>query len=263
MPDEDLDGPYAIVTAEAQARPIRSTPLEVIDGSASSIGFPGSLLVFIAPRGSSALDEVRAAARGDENSANQLRSRYGQQVGEEPSLAAHEAVAEAMAAAPVFAHFLHGGEVLNRGLFLPEGAELVGTALAYTGGRLSPDGCALTEYYQPDSDLELEGVVVQIAPPLTDAETALLEHAPPDRVVEAAVCEATTWWGVTLAAGLVAGAYGTYVVATVALAAMAADDQIDRLSEDEIAGLGDSASIDQLMEMRRRLLRTRLRGESQ
>lgn len=261
MPEENLDGPYAIVTAEAQARPMRTTPLEVIDGSQSAIGYPGSLLVFIAPRGSAVLDEVRAAARGDENSANQLRSRYGHQVAEEPSPAASEAIAEAMAAAPVFAHFLHGGEVVNRGLFLPEGAELVGTALAYTGGRLSPDGCALAEYYQPDSDLELDGVVVQIAPPLTDAERALFAAAPADRMVEAAVCEASTWWGVALAAGLVAGAVGITVVVTVA--AMTVDDQIDRLSEDEIAALGDPASIDQLLETRRRLLRTRLRGQRQ
>lgn len=261
MPEENLDGPYAIVTAEAQARPMRTTPLEVIDGSQSAIGFPGSLLVFIAPRGSAVLDQVRAAARGDENSANQLRSRYGHQVAEEPSPAASEAIAEAMAAAPVFAHFLHGGEVVNRGLFLPEGAELVGTALAYTGGRLSPDGCALAEYYQPDSDLELDGVVVQIAPPLTDAERALFAAAPADRMVEAAVCEASTWWGVALAAGLVAGAVGITVVVTVA--AMTVDDQIDRLSEDEIAALGDPASIDQLLETRRRLLRTRLRGQRQ
>lgn len=261
MPEENLDGPYAIVTAEARARPMRTTPLEVIDGSQSAIGFPGSLLVFIARRGSAVLDAVRAAARGDENSADQLRSRYGHQVSEEPSHAASQAIAEAMAAAPVFAHFLHGGEVLNRGLFLPEGAELVGTALAYTGGRLSPDGCALAEYYQPDSDLELDGVVVQIAPPLTDAESTLLAAAPADRMVEAAVCEATTWWGVALAAGLVAGAVGITVVVTVA--AMRVDDQIDRLSEDELAGFDDSASIDQLLEVRRRLLRTRLRGRSQ
>ena len=260
MAEPDPNGPYAIVAAEAQQRPVRYTQLEVIDGSESVIGFAGSLLVFVAPRGSSVLDDVRAAASGDEERAQQLRSRYSEQE-DEPEPGSSEELAELMVGAPVFADIIYGGQVVNRGLFLPDGADLLVVGLAYTGGRLSAEGCTLAEHYLPDSDLQLEGVVVQVAPPLTDAERSLLEVAPLDRRVAALNCEHTTWW-VAAGAGAVVGVGLTTVGIVAALAAMVADDQLDHLSEDEIVGLDPSASIDELLEIRRRLLLRRFDDET-
>jgi hypothetical protein len=258
MPDSDRDGPYAVVAAEARERPVRYTPLEVIDGSGSVIGFPGSLSVFLAVRGSPVLDDVRAAARGDEQIAQRLRSRYLLPGAGEDDGVSSEELAELMLAAPVFADFMYGGQVVNRGLFLPDGADLLVTALAYSGGRLSSEGCVLAEHYRSDSDLHLDAVVVQVAPPLTDAERSLFDVTSLDGRVAAAACEHTTWWQVAGIAFVVGTAITTAAAITIAVGQMLVDEELDHLTADEMAGVDPSASIDRLLEIRRRLLLNRL-----
>lgn len=258
----DVDGPFSVVAAEAAARPERYTELEVIDGSASKIGSPGSLSVFIARKGSGLLDEVRAASTGDAGAADRLVERYTTGGPLNPPPITHEAIAAAMADADVFADFSYGGKVLNRGLFLPSGVDMVATMFAYNGARIANDGCRLIEHYREGSDVELDGVVVQTAPPLTAAERAALAKlglAADEVTLDAGFdCVSTTYWVVAAAAaiGFAAGTAATVAVLLIAAAAMA-EDASEHLSDGDIADLDPSASAQKLLEIRRRLLRER------
>jgi hypothetical protein len=46
---------------------------------------------------------------------------------------------------PVFASIAYGGEALSKGIFLPDGVDLVAFAFPYNGGRLDSNGCTLVE----------------------------------------------------------------------------------------------------------------------
>ncbi len=262
MSEADVIGPFSVVEAEAEVRPVRHTQLEVIDGSAAKIGSPGSLSVFIARKGSGVLDEVRAAAAGDTYAAERLVERYTAGGPLNPPPIPDEALAAAMASADVFADFSYGGDVLNRGIFLPPGVDMVAAMFAYNGGRLASNGCLIVEHYREGSDIELDGVVVQLAPPLTAAERAALMKLPADTrevTVDAGFdCVSTTYWVVAaaVAIGFAAGTAATVAVLLIAAAAMA-EDASEHLSDKDIADLDPSASAQKLLEIRRRVLRER------
>lgn len=248
---------------EAEKRPIRISQVEVIDHTEQfkpdtlSLGIPGTMTVFVGRKGTGAIEDVRdaLAGRGDITKVLLRLRRY-------TLVPSDQALVELMLKQAVFADIRYGGEVLNRGIFLPEGFDLVLTVFPYNGGRLARDGFSLVEHYTEGSDAALTALVVQVSPPLTAAERAALSLAPEDQLVlnvgSALHCK-TTWWAAALGIGIAAGTAGLAVVvgATVVLTVVAAvvtPGEEVHLTSEEINQLGPAASARTLLARRHELL---------
>ncbi len=242
---------------ETQARPIRVTNLDVIDRSPlSDIGASGAITVFIARKGSGALDDVRVAVTEGSGYSQKVLDRLRGPT--EAPFAGFEIslpeFVQMVVRAPVFADVRYGGEVLNRGLFLPEGLDLAISVFPYNGGRLAREGFSLAEHYQEGTDVALEGLVVRASPPLTAAERAALDKVPEDQSVlnvgTALSCK-TTWWAVAVmtAVRAIQATAAVTCFTIVAVQASAAP-----LSEAELAERGPAASARKLLAIRRDLL---------
>ena len=247
---------------EAESRPIRVRPLEVIDNTPKSadqlsiLGAPGTMTVFVAKKGARALDDVRAAVtKGGDQNIEKVRTHVRGRAPRRKPVSDRQA-AELMVCAPVFADIRYGGDVLNRGVFLPDGFDLVVVVLPYNGGRLARGGFSLAEHFQEGSDAALEGLVVQVSPPLTAAEKAALRQVPPDQRVAnvgVAISCRTTWWAVGFVAACLAG---VAVLAAVEIFGLAPrPGNVVHLTEQELKKLGPAASARKLLAMRRELLR--------
>jgi len=257
MPSEDE---FLPVILEAERRPVRVSQLEVIDYTeqfrpdALSLGSPGTMTVFVGRKGTRAIEDVRAALTGQGDISKVLLRLRG-------SIRAptHSAFVEMMLQQPVFADIRYGGEVLNKGIFLPKDFDLVLSVLPYNGGRLARDGFSLVEHYSENSDAGLSALVVQVSPPLTAAESAALRLVPEDQLVlnvgSAIDCQTTYWFAAGIAFGIVTGA-GVTVLALAAL--MMAPGEEVHLTSDEINGLGPAASARTLLARRHELLRKKI-----
>lgn len=253
MPGTELNNPFLPAIVEAQSRPVRVTKLEIIKGSNSSkIGSSGALTAFIARKGSGALEDVRAAVMGNSDAAKRVQERI-----KVPQTTAVDGFVEMVIRAPVFADVRYGGDVLCRGMFLPEGADFAASIFPYNGGRLASGGFSLAEHYQESSDMALEGLVIEIPPPLTAAERAALNKVPADQRamnVGAGIDCQTTWWAAaTFAVGAATG-FTVGVLVTVAVTLAVSSLPADRLSEEDLAQLDPSASARKLLAIRRELL---------
>lgn len=250
-------GPFHAVVLETEKRPTRLTRLEIIDNTPASpsifptLGAPGTLTIFIGRKGTGAIDDVRAAIESGDKHLEKLKERFK---GLKGNIAQNtDDLAQKIAAAPVFADIHYGDEVLNKGIFIPEGSELAISVLPYNGGRLISDGFTLVEHYQQGSDIELEALAVRVAPPLTAAEKAALAKVPADQeaynVGPSIWCD-TTWWDI---------AYLAVSVTFAVLCVVAPPSTDDHISEAVLAKLDPTASAQQLLTLRRNLLRDKLK----
>ncbi len=248
---------------EAERRPIRISQVEVIDHTEQfrpdilSLGSPGTMTVFVGRKGTGAIEDVRdaLARRGDITKVLLRLQRY-------TLVRSDQALVELMIKQEIFADIRYGGEVLNRGIFLPEGFDLVLTVFPYNGGRLARDGFSLVEHYTEGSDGALTALVVQVSPALTGAERAALSLVPEDQLAlnvgSALFCKHTTWWAVGVAA---TAAFGAAVAVTVgaavaiaALGAVVAPSEEVHLTSEEINQLGPAGSARTLLARRHELL---------
>ena len=250
MPAPDLFRPLRL---EVEKRAVRVTKLEVIKNttkpeSPAPLSFPGTVTVFIARKGTRALDEVRAAVAQGGESVQKLQQSLKKQFQGRREISVEEYV-KRLPREPVFADIRYGGATLNSGVFLPKGLNLVAIAFPYNGGRLAPEGFALAEHYKDDSDTALEGLVVRTDPPLTEPEKAALRLVPSSQLSRNVgffdSCH-TTWWAVFFVATAVAATFA------VACAVVSAPDT--HISEQELEKMGPAASARALLALRRQIL---------
>ncbi len=255
------------VFAEAQSRPVRFTKVEVINPTLDkklkglTLGIPGSLILFMARKGSNTLDELRAAYREGGTRLVELSERVVEQYKGRVEVSVEEAV-QATIRQPVFADLLYGGATLAHGLFMPDDLDVALLALAYNGGRLASGGLKLAERYREDSNAALEAFIVRTDPPLTAAERAALAKVPSDQFINnvlAIECD-TTWWAVAFATVGVAAAIGTIAVATAVATISPVPINETHLSEEALIELDRRASARRLLEIRREALLGMSRG---
>src|SRR6266850_4798597 len=210
----DLSGLFDRMIVESEARPIRTTKIHVVDStlkpgaSGPSFGFPGTITVFFARKGSNKLGSIRSAiGRGGEELTT-LAGQIGDPFAQLKEITT-EGAAQMMIDQAVFAEIRYGGATLNNGLFLPPGIDLAFTMFPYNGGRLLAGGFSLVEYHKEGSKEALEALVVRADPPLTPAERQALRKVPSSQVghhVGTALGCDTTWWAVGLVVGTLAAA---------------------------------------------------------
>lgn len=250
--DAGRRGPFTAVILEAERRPVRRTSVEVIDNTPDpsmaepSVGAPGTVTVFVGRKGSGALDRLRSALASGRDVRTQAEQALRGLTG---GVARGPELARAMIEAPVFADLVYAGQVLNHGIFVPEGSDLVMAIFPYNGGRLAGEGFSLIEYYHEGSDAALEALVVQVRPPLSAAEQAALEKVPPDQdarnIGPARWCD-TTWWDL---------AYLAVSVTFAVLCVVAAPSDDQRISDEQLERVDPTASARELLALRRSLLR--------
>lgn len=233
---------------EVEKRPIRETKLDVIEANpGSELTFPGTVTVFIAHKGSGALERVRAAARHGAEESRKLKSHLHSQYEKHQPMSIEE-YAQHVIHEPVFADIRYGGAVLNSGVYAPEGLDVVFVLIPYNGGRLAHEGFTLAEHYLEGSNAALEGLAVLTEPPLTAAEKTALSQVAPDQLSRNVGffddCH-TTWWAVAVVLVTLA------TITATCLCAYAAEQHID---EEEIKKLGPAASARALLVLRRRIL---------
>lgn len=125
--------PLYSTVLEQEARPQRTSRMEIIDGSGTSgIGAPGSLAVFVARKGSGVLDDVRAAARGNRDSVDRLMAKYGSEPARSAPLS-DTVYAQMLVDSDVFASIRYGGTELSKGILLNRGVDLVAFSFPYKG----------------------------------------------------------------------------------------------------------------------------------
>jgi hypothetical protein len=215
-----------------------------------TIGIPGAMVAFVGRKDTRVIDRLREALADPAGQPDNVRSAIEGITGGVGT----DNLATKIIRQPVFADIMYGGEVLNRGVFVPEGSPLTLAVFPYNGGRLAADGFSLAEYYTPDCSVALDAVVVQVSPDLTAAEEAALRKVPDHQSVRnvgaAAWCD-STWWAV---AGFVVSA--TYAVICTILAAKG---QPRAISEEELARLDPESSAEELLALRREFILTGLR----
>jgi hypothetical protein len=250
------DDPFQRVLHESERRSTRKSQLDVVDVSPSPssstethlIGAPGAMTVFIGRKGTGAIDNLKSAILNANGDPNMIRDALQ---GVNGATSRGDQLADEMIESPVFADIRYAGEILNRGVHVSEGSRLSVAVFPYNGGRLVGDGFNLVEYYRPDSDVELEGVVVQVAPILTAAEKSALAKAPDDqsaRNVGAGLWCETTWWDIAYLAVSVTAAVACAVLA------VAPDEPEGHLPEEQLSSLDPASSAQQLLALRRKLL---------
>ncbi len=246
---------------EAQARPIRLTKIEVIDKTSAAqktfFGIPGTLTVFVARKGSGAINDLRGALEKGGEDLVKLYRKMVEQVAPLERATLEEAVQQTVHE-PVFADLRYGGATLAQGLSVPQEIDMTALFLPYNGGRLAQEGFILAEHFTEGSDTPLEALVVRIDPPLTKAERAALRLVPNDQAINNVGlndwCD-STW----IAVVIVAAAVVIPTAVTVTLAVTAADaatlvDVEPHIPEETLKQLGPAASARKLLETRRKIL---------
>jgi hypothetical protein len=146
---------------------------------------------------------------------------------------------------PVFASVRYGDRTMAQSLVAPEAGDVCVVPMAYNGGYLASDSFKLVEHFLPDSDAQLEAIVVRHAPSLSPAERAALQAVPADQrewsIAQPMACYAITAVTVTL---VLAGA--TYACPGIAAP--------ETLPEEEIKRIGPAATARRLLAIRRRIL---------
>ena len=168
---------------EMEGRPYRVKKLELIDyrperSADTLLVSPGCIGIFIGPKGSALLAEVREAATGGKESggfADRLRS----QLADRPGMPVADAV-DLLLKQPVFGSVRYGGRTVVSSVFPAPGAPLAAIALPYNGGQLAPGAFSLVEHYLEGRTEELDGIAIRHSPQLTAAEKAALDKLPPE-----------------------------------------------------------------------------------
>ena len=255
MKSRQRQDPFLKVVREAERRPIRVSDVPVLDytydwDAEHALAVPGTLSVFVARRGSTILKLVRTAARGGPKDLLRLQAAIDRQRNKRRPVNGALA-ARRMIASDVFADLRYAGDVLNKGIFLHGGVDLVRTTLPYNGGRLARTGFSLAEYQREGSSESLQAVIVRTQPPKTEAEKAALNQVPANQITQNVGspmdCE-TTYWAV---AAFVAGLVGAAVTAAAVGCGRPELTDYDHVTQREIRRLGPAASARKLLDLRR------------
>jgi hypothetical protein len=238
------------VALEIEARASRATKIELLDYRPTHqdyTGFlakPGTVTLFVAQRHAEILGRIRRAttsAGGEDRSiAADLAAKFNQR-----SMVSLEQAVATLTREPVFASLRYGDRTLAQSLVAPEPDDVCVVPMAYNGGYLAENSFKLVEHVIPDSNAELEAVLVRHVPPLSLAERAALQAVPLDQrewsIAQPMACYAITAITVTL---VLAGA--TYACPGIA--------EPEPLPDREIKKIGPSATARKLLAIRRRIL---------
>lgn len=244
---------------DGETRSIRTIPIDVVDVSAQSgsvVGL-GMMVGIVAKKGTGIVNRLRVLLEKGQGGAAEAKEILTKKIDRGLWTTSREYV-DRLVNEPVYAEIRYAGESLHKGLFVPQGLDVVSTVFPYNGGRLAPEGFSLVERFRGGTTDELEALIVRSAPELTEAEKVALHNVPPDQLVNnvgpASWCD-TTWWaaaGYAIAAGFAAAAVA--VGTTLVLDGKRAPDWNDHLSDKEIEKLGPAASARSLLALRRKLI---------
>lgn len=153
-------------------RPKQDRKITLIDHHSSdpkqaSLCPPGAIAVYIAPKGSPLIGEIRKAAKegGDE-----LAQRLASQLrGKKPEMAPEGSGLD----------LRHGGRTLASRIAPPQKGGVVRLLLPYNGGKLAAEGLTLAEN---GSGSAVEVIAVRNKPALTKIEVSALRQLPESKV---------------------------------------------------------------------------------
>lgn len=138
---------------------------------------PGVIGVFVAPRGSDFLSDVRTAySKSDAGAVAELAERAVADVHTRPRMTFKQAAADLIGGRP-YGDLRYRGKTLAECIGLVDGIAFGVLPLAYVGGALEADAFSFVEYLPPESlGEELEVVLVTRPPHLSKVETELLRR---------------------------------------------------------------------------------------
>lgn len=258
---DTLQHVFTSLEAEEMARSRVETRLDVlnlsdhppIDPHLEPWAGPGGrhIALFLARQGTDSMQQVRDAL-ADPSKAQALRDQMTQKIDEHPGVP-FDRVPEVLAEQPVFAEIRYGDEVIVQYLWVDEGLGLCGLTFPYTGARPKDDAFRMVEFVKQGSDARLEGLIVRRPLPRSEAEQAAEAQVDGHeiRVGISPYARSTLMIAATYAASAVAAAWA------VALAGPApgAFDVAD-LGEDALGRLADQPSVEELIAMRSRALKS-------
>jgi hypothetical protein len=154
---------------------------------------------------------------------------------------------------PVLGRVLYAGETVVPLVAAPAdpGASIVW--LPHTGGRPAPGGFSLELYSLDRAGVELLGFVFDLSTAPTEAEAAAGMFVPPDLFelkVGNPIYAAFFWWVVAILTGVTATMVATKAHPRPFDFLWLSDDEFEK----EASRLGDAASLEQLLKLRRDLL---------
>jgi hypothetical protein len=250
--------PIQQIVDEQLRREVRTTTVPIITlnskpgGKALAKGFPGTVHIILARRGTGLVQKVQAALNSGEEDFTQVITQIGAPYRKKKSPLTIDTMAKLTVKQPVFAELRSGGERLHSGLFVPPGAEAIPLAYPYNGGPVPARGLELVEYVAAGAgEGGFEAVALKCNPVLTAAETAAVKAVPSAQaglnIGAARDCDTTY-----LLVAALAVAAGTLAIALLTGTCGVALDP--HLGEEEIQKLGPGASARTLLEMRRNAL---------
>lgn len=221
---------------------------------------PGAISVFVAPRGSDLLSEVRAAyGKNDSAAVSAVTERAVEAVQDRQRLTFMQAAQDLVAGRP-YGDLRYRGKTIAECLGLVDGIPFGVLPLAYVGGDLDPDAFSFVEYVptgSPDEDLEV--VLVARPPHLSEAEQEVLALERRRFGEELAYDEILINPGGRAAITLTLVVVAVFVVAvhtptlTGRLSARTVQERFARasaLSEAKVKALGSAATVGDLMAAR-------------
>ncbi|MBE7172092.1 MAG: hypothetical protein INR73_16005 [Williamsia sp.] len=233
---------------EAESRFIRYTPVKIIDYAPphKEIGLApaGSVAVYIGPKGSKTLDEIRKAVKGENKVDIELMKRMNTTYKNRGTVSAFQ-VWQTLKSAPVFADVRYGARSLIKHMAVPAGLDFIGVPSPYNGGKLAPGELTLVEHYKEGTSAALEAVALRRMPDLTAAEQAAIKLVPENQLElnlapNGSCCDSNTDFWIFVA-----------VTITLTCGAVAIDHHI---AEEEIKKMSPTATAIQLMDIRREAL---------
>jgi hypothetical protein len=243
--------PIRAVALEVEARPSRTSKIEVLDYRPSHrdehlfLAKPGTVTLFLARRGAEVLSEIRHLVGTSSDKDRLLTARLMSQF-ERRTVVTLEKAAALLTAQPVFASVRYHGRTLAQSLFVPDDLDVCVVPMPYNGGHLSLDEFTLVEHYLPDAADRLEAIAIRHAPPLTRAEQAALNAVPEDQnewnVSSPMMCYALT--GVAIVAVVIGATSFCYHI----------ESPEETIPEVEIRAIGPAATARRLLAIRRRII---------
>lgn len=165
--------------------------------------------------------------------------------------------AQSIISQPAYAELYYGNMFLAGGAFAPEDTDLSCILLPYTGGELDDGQFSLVTYKREEHTRDLNALILKRTPDLTSAEKAALAqvgsefHIGPADLASIGFCTPAALFACVTAGVIVAG---VGVGAWYYLHHGATQPRDLRVSEENIARLGPTASARELLAARRRIL---------
>ena len=171
---------------ETESRAIRHSSIPFVDYKPPQddkvrLAPPGSVTVYVGPKGSSTLAAIRRAASGKDGAdvtvAERIHSDYKKR-----KLLSPFSVWRMLQAQPVFASVRYGGRSIIKNLAIPPGLDVIGVPSPYNGGKLVPNELTLVEHVKEGSPAALEAVAIRREPNLSAAERAAVDQVSESQV---------------------------------------------------------------------------------